>query len=360
MTNRVTIKDIAKELDISTTTVSKALNGLSKISDETRETILQKAEQMGYKPNHIARAMAVGGCRIGVVFFEHPREYCYQIEYGCNQAVKELADYRVTIVPKYVPTILSETLINTALIELLQENVDGIVLTGASSHSYMYDETLDEIHKKNIPLLITTGKKNNSTSIGHINFDANVAGNLAAQFLSYALGKGAPVVLLSGVGEVSHTDTSTQAFMKASFDYGLSVLGIHTTNDDEFIAYYLVEKLLKTNPELKGIYVNHFNSVSVCKCLEEHGRTDIVVVGHDLFPELAVKINLGSLDATIFSDPCEIGRRSMIRMVNAVYGYEKNSHFVEKIPPILIMKSNLPSYSDYLRIFGQAETGQTV
>lgn len=353
MTERVTIKDIAMALDISMTTVSKALNGSAKISDETRQAILVKAEQMGYTPNHIARAMAVGGCKIGIVFFEHPREYCFQIEYGCRQAVKELSDYHITLITKYAPTVLSEAKINTALMELMEEDVGGIILTGASSHSYMYDSTLNEIYKKNIPLLITTGKKNNSTSIGQINIDAAVAGNMAAQFLSYALDRNSPVVLLSGVGDVSNTDISAEAFMKAAYDYGLSVLAMHMTNDDEFIAYYLVEKLLKTNPELRGIYVNHFNSVNVCKCLEDHNRTDIVVVGHDLFPELAEKLENGSLDATIFSDPSEIGRRSVGHMVNVIYGYEKQPKFIEEIPPILIMKSNLKSYSDYLDRFKQ-------
>lgn len=44
----VTIKDIARELGVSISTVSKGLNGGSDISDALRTTILDKAVEMGY------------------------------------------------------------------------------------------------------------------------------------------------------------------------------------------------------------------------------------------------------------------------------------------------------------------------
>lgn len=351
MADRVTIKDIANELRVSTTTVSKALNGQPKISDEMRALVQSTAERMGYEPNHIARAMALAEVRIGVLFFSHPKEYCKQIEYGCYQGIRELSDYHVSIVPKYIPEILSEFAINTALRELMEEKVDGIILTGASDHSYMFDETLHQLEERGIPILITTGKKGNTTSIAQINMDADVAGAMAAQFLSMILPPRASVVLLSGVGDVSHTESSIHSFMQTAYQYNLSVHGIHSTNDDEHIAYYLVEKLLKNTPELAGIYVNHFNSVSVCECLEDFGRTDIVVIGHDLYPELVKKIEKGSLRATLFSNPCEIGRKS----IRYLFRYLLSNRalpkpYIEKIPPVLVMRSNLSSYREHLSI----------
>ena len=136
MAERITIKDIANELKVSTTTVSKALNGQPKISDEMRALVQSTAARMGYEPNHIARAMASAEVRIGVLFFNHPIEYCKQIEYGCYQGIKELSDYHVSIVPKYIPEILSEFAINTALRELMDEKVDGIIINPAAYAHY--------------------------------------------------------------------------------------------------------------------------------------------------------------------------------------------------------------------------------
>lgn len=47
----VTIYDIAKKLKISTSTVSRALNNNSRISEKTRNKVLSTAKEMGYKPN---------------------------------------------------------------------------------------------------------------------------------------------------------------------------------------------------------------------------------------------------------------------------------------------------------------------
>ena len=46
---RVTIQDIADELGISRNTVSKAINNADGLADATREKILEKAIEMGYK-----------------------------------------------------------------------------------------------------------------------------------------------------------------------------------------------------------------------------------------------------------------------------------------------------------------------
>jgi len=52
-----TIKDIAKAAGVSITTVSRALNGYSDVSVETREKIRKLAEEMDYKPNSIAKGL---------------------------------------------------------------------------------------------------------------------------------------------------------------------------------------------------------------------------------------------------------------------------------------------------------------
>ena len=51
------IKDVAKRLSLSITTVSRALDGYDDVSDETRRLVLQTAYEMGYSPNQAARQL---------------------------------------------------------------------------------------------------------------------------------------------------------------------------------------------------------------------------------------------------------------------------------------------------------------
>ena len=49
MAERVTIQDIADALGVSRNTVSKAINNTGILADATREKVLKKAMEMGYK-----------------------------------------------------------------------------------------------------------------------------------------------------------------------------------------------------------------------------------------------------------------------------------------------------------------------
>ncbi|MDA3873826.1 MAG: helix-turn-helix domain-containing protein, partial [Kiritimatiellae bacterium] len=51
------MKTIAQELGVSTMTVSLALKGHPRISDETREKVLRTAEEMGYRTNPMVSSL---------------------------------------------------------------------------------------------------------------------------------------------------------------------------------------------------------------------------------------------------------------------------------------------------------------
>jgi len=57
---RVTIKDIARELEISPSTVSKALKGHPDISSATKKAVRELVEKWDYKPDPIALSLKVG------------------------------------------------------------------------------------------------------------------------------------------------------------------------------------------------------------------------------------------------------------------------------------------------------------
>lgn len=53
----VTLKDIARRVGVSVTTASRALGGYDDVAEETRQRVLQAAQEMGYRPNIIAQSL---------------------------------------------------------------------------------------------------------------------------------------------------------------------------------------------------------------------------------------------------------------------------------------------------------------
>ncbi len=99
----VTIKDIARECNVSFSTVSKALKNSSEISSETKKFIHDKATQMGYHPNLAAHALRTNRTYdIGIIFEDRTgsgfmHQYFATIISGIQKAAQEKG-YEITFI----------------------------------------------------------------------------------------------------------------------------------------------------------------------------------------------------------------------------------------------------------------------
>lgn len=72
---KVTIKEVAKEANVSPSTVSRVISNSSQISEETKEKVRDAINRLKYKPNAIARSLANKKSRIlGVVLPSEAQE----------------------------------------------------------------------------------------------------------------------------------------------------------------------------------------------------------------------------------------------------------------------------------------------
>ena len=93
----VTIKDVAKRLNVSISSVSRAFNNTHDIKKETRERILRVAHEMGYYPNPIAQKLVQNKTyNIGVVVPEFINEYYSEVIRGIQDILIPI-DYQVLI-----------------------------------------------------------------------------------------------------------------------------------------------------------------------------------------------------------------------------------------------------------------------
>lgn len=87
MNHYATIKDIARILKISTSTVSRALRDTYDVSKETKEKVLAVATELNYKPNYNATALARGSTyNIGIILPMINNYYFSTVLTGIQQA----------------------------------------------------------------------------------------------------------------------------------------------------------------------------------------------------------------------------------------------------------------------------------
>lgn len=84
------IKDVARELGVSTATVSRALRGLPRVSPDTRERVLEAATRMGYVASPHAASLASGQTHaIGVVVPNVTRWFFGSVVHGAEELLRQ-------------------------------------------------------------------------------------------------------------------------------------------------------------------------------------------------------------------------------------------------------------------------------
>jgi LacI family transcriptional regulator len=143
----VTIKDIAKELGISTSTVSRALRDSYEISAETKKLVLECAERLDYRPNPIAQSLKERRSKsIGVVVSEIANNFFSQAINGI-ESIAYSRGYNVIITQTHES--YEREVVNVH--HLASRSVDGLLISLSSGTHDL--EHIRELHDKGLPVV---------------------------------------------------------------------------------------------------------------------------------------------------------------------------------------------------------------
>lgn len=143
----VTIKDIARALGLSTSTVSRALRDSYEISPETRQLVLECAEKLNYRPNPIALSLKERRSRsIGVVVCEIANNFFSQVINGIESIAYDKG-YNVIISQSHES--YERELVN--LQYLSSRSVDGLLISVSTETNDV--QHIQNLHNKGLPIV---------------------------------------------------------------------------------------------------------------------------------------------------------------------------------------------------------------
>lgn len=143
---KVTILDIAKELDITFSTVARALNDHPAIKASTKQAVRETADRLGYQPNKLASSLRSGKTKIiGVLVPRLDVSFFSSVVHGIENVMNENG-YSILLYQSQESTKQEADGIDT----FLNTRVDGIIASMA-----LQTEQIDGfkgIKQRNIPL----------------------------------------------------------------------------------------------------------------------------------------------------------------------------------------------------------------
>ena len=274
----VSMKDIARQCDVSVATVSKALNNRGDISRETKKRICQIAKEMGYLPNSSARALKTNHTyNLGVLFVDEANSglthsYFSHVLDSFRLEAEERG-YDITFISKHAGREVLSYYEHSQY-----RGVDGVV---AACVDFEADE-VRELINGNIPVVTIDYVFDNRTCI----LSDNVYG--MEELVTYIVGRGHRKIAYIHGADSSVTQNRLESFFRTMERLGVEVNeeyvreGVYHSPD---VSARLTDELLALQDRPTCIiYPDDFSCIGGINVIENHGLSipdDISVAGYD-------------------------------------------------------------------------------
>ncbi|CAD0003550.1 LacI family DNA-binding transcriptional regulator [Flavobacterium chungangense] len=215
MKRKVTLKQIAKELDVSISTVSKSLRNSSEIGEETRLKVQAFAKFYNYKPNNIALSLKNRKTKsIGIIIPEIVHYFFSTVINGIEQIANENG-YSVVI-------CLSDDSFDKEVLNmemLANGSIDGFIMSLSKETQFKGDfHHITEVINQGMPVVMFD-RVTNDILCDKVIIDDKAAAYEAVQSLIDSGRK--KIALVTTVDYVSVGKLRTDGYEKALLDNGL-------------------------------------------------------------------------------------------------------------------------------------------
>ena len=271
----ITIKDIARLVNVSHTTVSRALNDSPLIKPETKEKIKKIAEAHNYIPNYSAKSLVLSkSYNIGLFFSTLKKgttaSFFHEVIMGVNSIIKDKYSLSVKGIDGYK---------NFSL--LSKRYFDGIIMMSQSSDD---DEFVQHVLGEEIPLVVLN-RDLNKPQITTIIAEDQTGAFKATEFL---INKGHKKIgIIEGKENFRNNQKRKQGFLEAMQKHGLKLNPRWTErgNFDLGTGYMAMRKLLQHEELPTAVFCfNDDMAVGAMKAAYEKGLRipdDISIMGFD-------------------------------------------------------------------------------
>jgi len=326
----ITIYDVAQELGVSTTTVSRALTDHHSIGKETIKRVKRKAKEMGYVPNAIASSLRKKRTNtIGVIVSHINRPFISSLISGIEEVCR-LFNYNVIISQSLDSYAKEKENVKT----MYNSRVDGLIVSLAVETDQY--EHFKPFMRRNYPFVLA-----DRVSF-ELDTDKVLVDNFEAAYMAtnHLIKQGYQRIgHLAGVQQRQMYQKRLEGYLAALKDNNMSVeenlIHYSKLSLDDGIAG--AKALIEQRLEPDAIFAsNDTSAIGFMQYAEEHGYSipqDIGIVGFNNDPiSSIVKPRLSTID----HPAVEIGKKAAEIVLDKLSGKSQTT-----IPQLITLKTNL-------------------
>jgi LacI family transcriptional regulator len=335
---KVTIKDIARELNLSTSTVSRALRDSYEIGAETKRKVLELAERLDYTPDPVALSLLNSHSNdIGVIVPDISNPF-FAIVIAGIEDVAFAEGYHVVIYQSHDD--YEREVLNVK--HIYNRRKDGfLVAVATSTQDYSHFQNL---HDKGFPIVFFDRICEDIDTHKVAVDDFEGAYKATEHLIQQGCKK---IVHIAGPRHLLISRRRLHGYRAALLDYGLPIdeSFVLSANYDTQHALEVARQLLTSPLKPDGIFASSDNIAMGCHAaIIEAGLSmphDIALVG---FSDLPMAALLNPPLSSVAQPAFEMGRSAAELLINLIKKPKENTH-----PITNILKTNLVVRASSLR-----------
>ncbi len=328
------MKRIAADLGVSVTTISKVLNHHADIGQATRARVLKRVEELGYRPNAVARSLSLKRTHtVGIIIPDLMHSFFVEIVSGLESVVSQRG-YGLLLCASG-----EDARKERAEIEMLRSRqVDGIVL--ASANASGNTALLRELTSLGIALVMIDRDDHPRVKCHRVLTDDVEVGRLATAHLA---ARGCRAIAHITGPPIVHAQRREEGYRRAIADAGMTLNGAHVVDGGfmEADGYRAMQQLLAARPRIDGVFaVNDPAAIGAMRAIWDAGLRvpeDVAVVGAgDVAYSDLIKVPL----TTVKWSKGDVGRSAAELILDQIGGHGETRPRRVIIPPELLVRQS--------------------
>ena len=299
-----TMKAIAEAAKISRGTVDRVLNDRPGVSHEIRERVKKIAQDMGYEPNLVGKALAYqkNPFRIGVIILNRYDPFFQEVHKGVLEALNEFKDFGINLEIRMMESISIQEQLR-CIKELIKENIVALALSPLEED--IIKAELQKLNSKNIKIITFNTDITKVDKLCFVGQNLVKSGRVAGELMGKMLPHGGEIVIISGSSRVKALQERIKGFTEIiESEYkALTILDVieNVMNDED--SYIVTQELISRYPKLKGIFITSRGVGGVGSALQRLNHPDRRLICNDLSDEIVKLIENKVIDVTITQEP---------------------------------------------------------
>ena len=339
---KIRIKDIAKHLNISESTVSRALANHPRISETTRKKVVVTAKKLNYRPNLVAKSLKLQSTKtIGLIICDITNPFYPDIV----KSIENYADkngFNIILCNSYYNPEKEMRYLNI----LIGKRVDGMIITPTGKVPLL-KKTLDQ---NSVPFVLIDIKPSLRNRVNCVYADQEFGAYIAVKYL---INQGhSKIALVNGSKNNSPCLQVEYGYRKAMGEFNIRINNnlmkeCNLESEGGFTATKVLLERPKGERPTSILYISDMTAIGGYEAIEEKGLRipdEISIVGYDDIPEAK---HFNPPLTTIAQPKSELGEMGISLLMDTLI--TKNlikTQTIRLLPTLIVRESTAPLKSN--------------